>query len=62
MKRKLAEHFGENITIAEANGKADVVTLKTMASNILHDFYTHVMMKIDHVQLFHFQAIHFFEL
>ncbi|CAG2250738.1 unnamed protein product [Mytilus edulis] len=39
MKRKLLDHFGTSIVIAEINGKSDVVTFKMTASEILHEFY-----------------------
>eukprot|EP00794_Sanderia_malayensis_P020908 gene20908-22960_t len=38
MKKKLQEHFGEQIIISTVCGKADVVTLHTIAETILHDF------------------------
>ena len=39
LKTKLLKQFGENLTISEINGNADVVTLKKTASRILHSFY-----------------------
>ncbi|KAI0235012.1 hypothetical protein LSAT2_014604 [Lamellibrachia satsuma] len=39
MKGKLTEHFGDIIVITNINGKADVVTFKSTASNILNRFY-----------------------
>jgi len=39
MKKRLIEHFGSAVVISEINGKSDVVTFKTTASEILHDFY-----------------------
>eukprot|EP00745_Piridium_sociabile_P028795 TRINITY_DN4651_c0_g1_i13.p1 TRINITY_DN4651_c0_g1~~TRINITY_DN4651_c0_g1_i13.p1 ORF type:complete len:569 (-),score=93.64 TRINITY_DN4651_c0_g1_i13:45-1751(-) len=39
MKKMLLEHFGDSITISESEGKSDVVTLKTTASNIVRKFY-----------------------
>ena len=39
MKVKLIEQFVDDIIIADANGKSDVVTLRTSAKNILRTFY-----------------------
>jgi hypothetical protein len=39
MKRKLCEHFGDKIIIAELNGTRDVVTFRNTAASVLHDFY-----------------------
>ena len=41
MKRKIEEHYRENITIAKINGKPNVqiVTFTTTASKNLHDFH-----------------------
>ncbi|KAK7111652.1 hypothetical protein V1264_011253 [Littorina saxatilis] len=39
MKEKLLERFGENIIIANILGKSNVVTFRTTAKSILHDFY-----------------------
>ena len=39
MKAKLIEEFDDDMIIADANGKSDVVTLRTSAKNILRDFY-----------------------
>ncbi|CAG2254297.1 unnamed protein product [Mytilus edulis] len=39
MKRKLFDHLGPSIVIAEINGKPDVVTFKMTASEILHEIY-----------------------
>ncbi|MCG8047095.1 MAG: hypothetical protein N0E48_15925, partial [Candidatus Thiodiazotropha endolucinida] len=39
MKKKLEEYFGESIIITEINGKHNVVTLRSTASAILHEFY-----------------------
>ena len=39
MKAKLIEQFVDDIIIADANGKSDVVTLRTSAKNILRTFY-----------------------
>lgn len=33
------EHFGKQITIAEVDGRANVVTLKERAASILHESY-----------------------
>ena len=35
MKGKLFERFGSNIIVSTLNGRADVITFKTTASNIL---------------------------
>ena len=39
MKAKLIEQFVDDIIIADANGKSDVITLRTSAKNILRTFY-----------------------
>jgi hypothetical protein len=39
MKKKLEEHFGDGIVIAEVNGKTHVVTLCSNAANILRDYF-----------------------
>ena len=39
MKVNLIEQFVDDIIIADANGKSDVVTLRTSAKNILRTFY-----------------------
>ena len=39
MKNKLKEHFGSKIVISELDGRSNVVTLQTTATEILHDFY-----------------------
>ena len=39
MKGKLADRFGSRIVIDIINGKADVVTFRSTASTILHEFY-----------------------
>jgi hypothetical protein len=39
MKKRLIKHFGSAVVISEINGKSDVVTFKTTASEILHEFY-----------------------
>ena len=41
MQQKLKEHFGENIILAEINGKPNVVTFRNTANAVLHDFYSH---------------------
>jgi len=40
MKSRLVDHFGENIIIAEVDGKANIVTFTTTASKIIHDFFS----------------------
>ena len=39
MKCKLLEHFGNQIAVTNTNGKTDVLTLRTAASEILRDFH-----------------------
>ena len=39
MKKRLLEHFENDIVITEINGKQNVVTLRTTAASIVHDFY-----------------------
>ena len=39
MKNKLKEHFGEEIIIAELDGKPNIVTLRNTTAAILHKFY-----------------------
>jgi hypothetical protein len=39
MKKKLLEYYGDRIIVTELNGKSNVVTFRTTASIILHDFY-----------------------
>ena len=39
MKKKMLDYFGDNIIIAEVDGKQDVVTFKSEAHAILHTFY-----------------------
>ena len=41
MKDKLKEHFGDELGITEISGKSSIVTLKTTAASILHNFYCH---------------------
>ena len=41
MKNKLKEHFGDELVITEISGKSSIVTLKTTAASILHNFYCH---------------------
>lgn len=38
-KRKLQQHLGTDITIAEVDGRPNVVTMRRQASSILHDSY-----------------------
>ena len=38
MKKRITEHFGNNI-ITEPNGKPNVVTLRSNTASILHEFY-----------------------
>ena len=40
MQQKLKEHFGNKIIQTEINGKCNVVTLRSKASEVLHDFYS----------------------
>ena len=39
MKKMIKDHYGDEIIIAEINGKSNVVTFTTTASKILHDFH-----------------------
>ena len=39
MKRKLVEHFQDKIVISEMYGVANVVTLRSTCSSILHDYF-----------------------
>ena len=41
MQQKLQEHFGERIIETEINGKPNVVTFRSKAKTVLHDFYGH---------------------
>lgn len=41
MNRKIIACFGDNISITEINGKRNVVTFKSTASTILHEFHRH---------------------
>lgn len=40
MKRKIKEHFGDEIVITEIHGKSNVVTFRKTAKSILQQFYT----------------------
>ena len=39
MKARLSEQFKDEIVFTEINGKQNVVTFRSKAKNILHDFY-----------------------
>ena len=39
MKKRITEHFGNKVIISEINGKPNVVTLRSNAASILHEFY-----------------------
>ena len=39
MKRRIKDHYGDEIIITEINGKPNVVTFTNTASKILHDFH-----------------------
>ncbi len=39
IKRRLQEHFGSSMTVAEIDGKTNVVTFKKRVANILHENY-----------------------
>ena len=39
IKKRITEHFGNNVIITEVNGKLNVVTLRSNAASILHEFY-----------------------
>ena len=38
MRHQIQKHFGDQIIITEINGKSNVVTFRSTASKILHDF------------------------
>jgi len=40
MKSRLLEHFGDRILITEINGKSNVVTFRTTAQAVLHEFHS----------------------
>lgn len=46
MKTKLEKHFGDRILITEFNRKTNVVTFRSTASKILHDFH-HQQQQLD---------------
>lgn len=39
MKKKLEDHFGNDLFIADINGKPNVATFRNKAVEILHEFY-----------------------
>ena len=39
MKKRIKDHYGDDIIIAEINGKSNMVTSTATASKILHDFH-----------------------
>ena len=39
MKKRLLEHYGDKIIINEINSKPNVVTFRSKAEDVLHDFY-----------------------
>ena len=39
MKDQLNNHFGNDLVFIEVSGKSNIVTLKTTAATILHNFY-----------------------
>ena len=39
LKRRFIEYFGEQISIAEIDGKANIVRLRGKAATIMHDSY-----------------------
>ena len=41
MKKRLLEHFENDIFITEIKGKQNVVTLRTTAASIIQDFYSY---------------------
>ena len=41
MQQKLQEHFGDRIVQTEINGKPNVITFRSKASTLLHNFYSH---------------------
>lgn len=39
MKKKLKEHFGNEIIITDVSGKSSVITLRDTATSIIQNFY-----------------------
>ena len=39
MEKRIKDHYGDDIIIAEINEKSNVVTFTATASKILHDFH-----------------------
>ena len=39
MKKRLQKHFGEGMILTEINGKPNVVTFRTTARAVLHEYY-----------------------
>ena len=40
MKKRLLDYFNEIIIVTEMKGKPNIITLRSTASNILHEFYS----------------------
>ena len=39
LKKKIIERFGDDVVIAEIDGRPDVITMRPTVSKILHNFY-----------------------
>ena len=39
MKKKIFERFGDDVVIAEIDGRRDVITKRPTVTEILHNFY-----------------------
>ena len=39
LKKKIIERFGDNVVIAEIDGRPDVITMRPTMTQILHNFY-----------------------
>ena len=39
LKKKIIERFGDNVVIAEIDGRPDVITMRPTMTKILHNFY-----------------------
>ena len=54
MKKKLLEHYGDNITITEDNGRKNIATYNPKVSSILREYYCKpkdVNVKLENIQL-----------
>ena len=50
-KRLLIEYFGEQISIAEIDGKANIVRLRGKAATIMHDSYYDIESNEDGIEM-----------